>query len=166
MELATFSVSVRRPTMRKTMLVLSVLAVAACARAGDDDAMMADSPATAAVPTPVSYADFAGRWSIQLLGDMSDSVIATYELSATADGSNWTLTPSGGTPISVRTAIDADSILIDAGPYKMKSAGPDVTTHAVGRLEAGMLIGTFKALHAVTTADSVMHGRLHGTRMP
>ncbi len=152
--------------MRKTMLLLSVLAVAACTRADDDDTMMADSPATAAVPAPLSYADFAGRWSIQLLGDMSDSVIATYELNATADGSNWTLTPSDGTPISVRTAIDADSILIDAGPYKMKSAGPDMTTHAVGRLEGGMLVGTFTAQHAVTTADSVTRGRLRGTRMP
>jgi hypothetical protein len=75
-------------------------------RACEDD-VAADSPAAAAMPAPLTFADFAGRWSIQLLGEMSDSVLATYELNATADGGSWTLTPTGREPIPVRAALRA-----------------------------------------------------------
>src|SRR6185503_17980076 len=119
--------------MRKALLILAAMTLVACGRGGED--VGADSPAAAA--PSLTFADFAGRWSIQLLDDMSDSVLATYELNATADGSSWTPTP-------VRAAVAGDSLELDAGPYK--SAAPldvDVATHAVSRVQGGILIGTF-----------------------
>ena len=150
--------------MRKTFLILAALTLVACARADED--VVADSPAAATAPS-LSFADFAGRWSIQLLGDMSDSVMATYELNATADGSSWTLTPTGREPIPIRAAVEGDSLELDAGPYKSSSAGGvDVTTHAVSRLEGGMLVGKFESQYALAGGDSVVRGRLRGTRVP
>src|SRR5690349_16144178 len=101
--------------MRKTFLILSALTVLACGR--NDDDIAADSPAAATVPA-LTFADFAGRWSLELLSDMSDSVLATYEMNATTDGSSWTLTPAGREPMPVRAAVDGDSLQLDAGPYK------------------------------------------------
>ncbi|HEX6313713.1 MAG TPA: hypothetical protein VFZ73_02595 [Gemmatimonadaceae bacterium] len=151
--------------MRRTIIMLSAVLVAGCARS--DDAVVADSPAAAGMPAPLTFADFAGRWSLQLLGDMSDSVLATYELHATADGSSWTLTPAGSEPIAVRAAVEADSLLIDAGPYKTTNpANVDVTTHAVSRLQGGILVGTFLSQYAMATGDSTIRGRVRGTRIP
>lgn len=151
--------------MRKAFMILAGLVVVGCAR-GEEE-VVADSPAAAAMPVPLSFTDFAGRWSIQLLGDMSDSVLATYELNATADGASWTLTPSGSEPIPVRAAVEGDSLLIDAGPYKTSApANVDVTTHGVSRLEGGMLVGTFVSQYAMAGGDSIVRGRLRGTRVP
>jgi hypothetical protein len=149
--------------MRKAFLVLAAMTLVACGR-GDDD-VEADSPAAAA--PSLTFADFAGRWSIQLLGDMSDSVLGTFEMNATADGASWTLTPTGREPIPIRAAVDGDSLELDAGPYKSAPASDvDVTTHAVSRLEGGMLIGSFVSQYARATGDSVVRGRVRGTRVP
>jgi hypothetical protein len=57
--------------------------------------------------------------------------------------------------------------MIDAGPYKGDTpTGIDVTTNAVGRLEGGMLVGTFVSQYAVPAADSVVRGRIRATRLP
>ena len=150
--------------MRKAIMLLSAMTVVACAR-GEDE-IVPDSPAAAVMPA-LTFADFAGRWNIQLLGDMSDSVVATYELNATADGSSWTLTPTGREPIPVRAAVEGDSLTLDAGPYKSNSPPDvDVTTNAVSRLEGGMLVGTFVSQYALAAGDSVVRGRLRGTRVP
>lgn len=145
-------------------MLLAAVAVVACAR--KDDNVAADSPAAASVPA-LTFADFAGRWDLQLLGDMSDSVVATYELNATADGSSWTLTSPGREPIAVRAAVEGDSLEIDAGPFKSTApADVNVTTHGVTRLEGGMLVGTFVTQYALAGGDSVVRGRLRGTRVP
>lgn len=150
--------------MRNIFMLLSAVAVVACARTDDD--LAADSPAAAAVPA-LTFADFAGRWNVQFLGDMSDSVLATFELNASADGSSWTLTPTGLEPIPVRAAVEGDSLEIDAGPYKGATpANVDVTTHGVSRLEGGMLVGNFVTQYALAGGDSVVRGRLRGTRVP
>ena len=150
--------------MRKAIMLLAAVAVVACARKDEDVA--ADSPAAASIPA-LTFADFAGRWNLQLLGDMSDSVLATYELNATADGSSWTLTPTGREPIPVRAAVEGDSLEIDVGPFKSTApANVDVTTHGVSRLEGGMLVGTFVSQYALAGGDSVVRGRLRGTRVP
>ena len=148
----------------KAFMLLPVLAVAACAR-GDND-VVADSPAAATAPA-LTFADFAGRWNIQLLGDMSDTVLATYELNATADGSSWTLTPTGREPMPVRAAVEGDSLTLDVGPYKSNTpANVDVTTMAVSRLEGAMLVGSFVSQYAMAGGDSVVRGRLRGSRVP
>ncbi len=98
---------------------------------------------------------------------MSDSVLATYELNATADGSSWTLTPAGREPMTVRAAVEGDSLTLDLGPYKSAPpASVDVTTTAVSRLEGGMLVGSFLSQYAMAGGDSVVRGRLRGSRVP
>lgn len=151
--------------MHKTLMILAAVAAVGCAR-GEEE-IVADSPAAAAMPAPLSFADFAGRWSLQLLGETSDSVLATYELNATADGASWTLTPTGREPIPVRAAVEGDSLMIDAGPYKSTTpANVDVTMNGVSRLEGGMLVGAFVSQYALAAGDSVVRGRLRGTRAP
>jgi hypothetical protein len=151
--------------MRKTFMILAAVTAVGCAR-GEEE-IVADSPAAAVLPAPLSFADFAGRWSVQMMGETTDSVLATYELNATADGSSWTLTPTGREPIPVRAAVEGDSLMIDAGPYKSATpANVDVTTHGVSRLEGGALVGTFVSQYAMAAGDSVVRGRLRGTRVP
>ncbi len=152
--------------MRRIALLLSgLLLVMACGR--KERTQAADSPAAAAVPS-MSLAEFAGRWSIQLLSEMSDSVLASYELNATADGASWTITPEGGgEPITMRAEVEDDSLQLDAGPYKTpKPADVNVTMHGVGRLEGGVLVGSFITQYALATKDSIVRGRLRGTRVP
>lgn len=150
--------------MRSVLLFLLAMAVVACGRS---DRAVADSPAAAAMPAPLSFPDLAGRWSIQLVSETSDTVLATYELNATGDGSSWTLTPPGREPIPVRAAVDGDSLLIDAGPFKSTApANVDVTMGSVSRLEGGMLVGAFVAQYALAGGDSVARGRVRGTRIP
>ena len=149
---------------RNIFMLLAAVSVMACAR--KNEKVAADSPAAASVPA-LTFSDFAGRWNLQLLGDMSDSVLTTYELNATADGSSWTLTATGREPIPVRAAVEGDSLEIDAGPFKSTApANINMTTHGVSRLEGGMLVGTFVSQYALAAGDSVVRGRLRGTRVP
>jgi hypothetical protein len=139
------------------------IAVVGCA--GGEE-MPADSPATA-MAAPLTLADLAGTWSVQALAETSDSVLTTYTLTATPDASGWTLTFPGRDPIPASVAVDGDSLIMDAGPYEsVLRAGEQVTIHGVSRLDNGMLMGTFMARYATASADSVLRGRMHGTRMP
>jgi hypothetical protein len=94
-------------------------------------------------------------------------VLGTYELNATGDSAAWTLQPPGSEPIPVGTAVQGDSLLFDAGTYK-SSAPPsvEITTHGVGRLEGGRLVGWFESRYAKAVGDTVVRGRLRGTRRP
>lgn len=149
---------------RKIFMLLATVAVAACAR--KDEKVAADSPAAASIPA-LTFADFAGRWNLQLLGDVSDSVLATYALTAIGDSAAWTLQPPGSEPVPVGTAVKGDSLLFDAGTYK-SSAPPsyEITTHGAGRLEGGKLVGWYESRYAKAAGDTVIRGRLRGTRRP
>ena len=165
--------------MRNALMVLSALVLVGCARENDQPA--ADSPAAAetsatspapagapaAAPVTLTLADFAGRWTIQFLSNVSDSVLATYELNAIGDSAAWTLQPPGSEPIPVGTAVQGDSLLFDAGTYK-SSVPPsiEITTHGAGRLEGGRLVGWFESRYAKAVGDTVVRGRLRGTRTP
>jgi hypothetical protein len=151
--------------MRNVFLLLSALTVVSCGR-GDNE-VAPDSPAAAAIPGALSFADLVGRWSIRLLDENGDSVLATYELNATADTTSWTITPVGHEPVPLRATVDGDSLLIDAGPYKaMTPANVNMTTHGVSRLEGEELVGTYVSQFALPGGDSVTRGRLRGTRLP
>ena len=77
------------------------------------------------------------------------------------------LSCQGRDPSPVRAAVDGDSLLLDAGPYKTaKPANVDVTTNGVSRMEGGMLVGTFVSQFALAGGDSIVRGRLRGTRIP
>ena len=164
--------------MRNALMVLSAIALVGCTR--DNDQSAADSPAAATetpatastaapatAPSALTLADFAGHWTIQFLGAVSDSVLATYALTAIGDSAAWTLQPPGSEPVPVGTAVKGDSLLFDAGTYK-SSAPPsyEITTHGAGRLEGGKLVGWYESRYAKAAGDTVIRGRQRGTRRP
>ena len=151
--------------MRKALLLCAAVALVGCA--GGEGTPAADSPAAAVMPAPVTLADFAGSWTVQSMGEMSDSVLVTYELTATGDPAGWMMTFPGRDPIPMRVSVDGDSVMADVGPFSsVLRPGVQVTTQSVNRLQDGMLVGTFVAHYAGAGADSVLRGRTHGTKKP
>ena len=96
----------------------------------------------------------------------NDSTLVTYDMTATADTIGWSiLYPNHATPIALRVRIDADSVIMDAGPYA-STARKDatVTIHGVVHVREGKLVGTESAYYKIDTTESVVHIKLEGTR--
>ena len=155
--------------MRRVVLLLGVsAAIAACAPAdrttqGDT----ASAAGTVAVPEAISLSAVAGKWTVKTMPEMSDSVVLTYELVATADTTGWTITFPGrpAIPLHVMPPM-GDSIVAHAGPFESAlRKGVMVNSTSVVRLRDGKLIGTVLAKYLVTTADSIGRFRTEGTRM-
>jgi hypothetical protein len=146
--------------MRTPALLCGLALVAACAPAEEQPA--AEIPATPAV----SLADFAGTWVVTGVDAASDSALITYELNAAATWDGWTSTLPGRDPMPVRVLlVDGDSVVAEAGPFESAlRPGVMVTTHTVARLEGDMLTGTLVAHYGGTGPDSVLRGRIQGTR--
>lgn len=150
--------------MRYRMLVLVLLA-GACAKA--DETPMADSATAAMMPASISLVDVAGKWTATATPEMSDSVVVTYEVNASADPAAWTIVLPGRPEMPVRVSTDADSIMIANGPYEsVLRKGVTVTTDGVLRLVDGKLVGTTVAHYAGAGADSVVRLRIEATRAP
>ena len=154
--------------MRRFMIACCAALLVGCAKkdgtpAADSAAM--DTPAPAA---DITLADVAGKWTVQVAPETSDTTLLTYELNATADTSGWTLTFPGRPPIPLRiVAVAGDSIVSEAGPYESAlRAGVQVWTRSVNRLNGDRLMGTTTAHYATTGADSVVNLRSRGTRAP
>jgi len=161
---------------RSTSIAISLCAAAVlvgCAKkdeAAVDTSSMAASTTTTttapAAPAPINLADVAGKWNVRAVPTAGpDTSATTYVLNATANTSGWTITFPGRKPMAVTVKTDADSIMIDAGPYpSVRRKGVTVTTNAVTRLQGGSLVGTSTAHFRVKTADSVMTLTQTGTR--
>lgn len=145
--------------MRSALVCGLVLAVA-CAPAEEQP------PAeTQAAPAAVSLADFAGSWTMNTMGETSDSVLLTYSMTAAADPAGWSITFPGRDPQPMTVTLDGDSVMGQMGPYESAlRPGTMVTTQFVSRLENGMVRGTFVAHYQTGAADSVLRGRLAGSR--
>jgi len=127
------------------------------------------TPAAPPPPPPISLADVAGKWTVKAMNEARDSTLVTYQLTATADTSGWTiLFPNRKQPVPVHVAaVAGDSVVIDAGPYEsVLRRGVRVSTHGVFRLSNGMMVGTTVAHYRTTKADSVRNIVTEGTRMP
>ncbi|MGQ0537315.1 MAG: hypothetical protein ACT4R6_00075 [Gemmatimonadaceae bacterium] len=147
--------------MPRVPLALLALAVA-CAPAGEK---MADTPGAAAMPASISLADVAGTWTMRIMPENSDSVVATAELNATADAAGWTMILAGRPPLPMRVTVDGDSIMSEVGPYEsVLRPGVQVTTNGVMRLEGGVLRGRTVAHYRSAGADSVVTFRSEATR--
>jgi hypothetical protein len=147
--------------MRLLALLCGITLIVGCAPREEQPA--AD---TETAPAMVSLADFAGTWDVSGMAETGDSVIVTYELTATAEPDGWTVIFPGRDPIPMQIVlVDGDSVVSEMGPYESAlRPGVPVTTRAVSRLEDGMLVGTFVARYDTDAADSVLHGRQHGSR--
>lgn len=146
--------------MRSVTLLCVVALAVGCAPAEDQPAADMGDAAT------VSLADFAGTWTVSGTPEASDSVIVTYELTATDSRDGWTLTFPGRDPIPMTVVmVDGDSVVSELGPYESAlRPGVMVRTRAVSRLQGDMLTGTFVARYDTDAADSVLRGRQHGMR--
>ena len=137
--------------MRWSFLAIGALALGAC----KNDAR-----------SPLRLADLAGSWKVTATNAANDSTLVTYQMTATADTIGWSiLYPNHTTPIALRVRIDADSIIMDAGPYASTArTGATVTIHGVVHLRDGTLVGTESAYYKVDATESVVHIKLEGTR--
>ncbi len=129
----------------------------------------AGPPAAAdtAASVALSLGDLAGRWSVQGWRDTGSVVLTSFELAGAEDPGSWTMTFPNRAPIPVRVATSGDSVVIDAGPYEsVLRKGVAVVTRTVGRLDGSRLVGTFVARYATRMVDSVLTGRIEGTRLP
>lgn len=151
--------------MRRFMVLCCAAVLAACAK--KDQPPAADSSAVMTPPAP-TMADMAGKWTVNVMREGSDSVILSYDLAATGDTSGWAMTFPGRDPIPLRvTPMAGDSIVAEAGPYESAlRKGVQVWTHSVMRMQGGNLMGTTVAHYAVKTADSLVNLRQQGTRAP
>jgi len=140
----------RNAPMRWSFFTVAALALGAC----KNDAR-----------SPLRRGDLAGNWTMTATNAANDSVLVTYEMTATADTTGWSiLYPNHGTPIALRVRIDADSVIMDAGPYASTARkGATVTIHGVVHLRGMKLVGTESAYYKVDTTESVVHIKLEGT---
>jgi hypothetical protein len=125
------------------------------------------STTTPAAPTPINLADVAGKWDMRSVPTSgSDTSSTTYVLAATGTTSGWTITFPKRKPMAVTVSTDADSIMIDAGPFSsVRRKATQVTIHSVNRLQGpDNMVGTTVAHYKVTTPDSVATLTTTGTR--
>jgi hypothetical protein len=153
--------------MRHRFLLCGALAVAA-ACAGSDSSTDTSSATQQATPQPIRLADVAGVWTVRGRPMDRDTVIVTYELTATADTTGWTITFPGRPPVPVRiVSVAGDSITTSAGPYEsVLRPGVQVSTVGAFRLQNGRLVGNTVARYSGRTADSVITVRSEGERKP
>src|SRR5262249_47648709 len=132
----------------------------------------ADStPAASATPQAaavVQLSDVAGKWTVVGHDATTDSTLATYVLTATADTSGWTITFPNRPPVAMHVvSVAGDSIVTKSATYEsVWRKGVQVTLDGVTRLKDGKLVGTSVAHYNVKTADSVRHIKMEGTRTP
>jgi hypothetical protein len=135
-----------------------VLALAGCGKPGE----------RAGGSAPLALGKLAGKWSVQALAADRDSVLVTYDLDAKPTAEGWTMALPGRQPISLHVMPPSgDSVVIHAGPYEsVLRPGVMVTTEYVLRLAGERLEGSFVATYQGGGTDSVLRGRLRGTRAP
>lgn len=154
--------------MRTTSICIGLALLAGCAKPEPQTAAKDSTSGSlgAGAAAPISLTEVAGKWTVQTTPENSDSVILTYELAVTPDGSGWMLNFPNHAPVAGRVVATAgDSIVVEAGPYEsVLRKGVQVSTHSVFRLQGADLIGTSVAHYTVTGPDSVKNLRMHGTR--
>lgn len=155
----------------RTLLIGTSLAIAAgCAKPESQaakDSIAAAPMGAGAAAVPITLAAVAGNWTMKTTSATSDTVLLTFGLSASADGSQWTVAFPNRDPLPARVVAEGDSIVTDLGPYESAlRKGVMVTTHTVYRLEGAELVGTGQAHYTVPGPDSLLNLRMRGTRTP
>lgn len=150
-------------------LVLSCCAVVLAGCAKPEQKTSADSAAAtlaAGALAPISLSDIAGTWAVKATALSGAGTVVDFQMITTAEASGWSINFPGRQPVPVRVvAVDADSVVSEAGPYEsVLRKGVQVTTTTVTRYQNGMLVGTTTARYS-TGPDSVLHLRFEGSRV-
>jgi hypothetical protein len=148
---------------RRFGLVVAVMLISSCAQADDaDDELPADS---AAVMPGAAAGDPNGTWDMRSTPVSGNDTTSTIYQIQVANGT-WTLRFPNRDPIVATVLADADSFVVDAGPYRsVRREGTTVSTHSVYRITGDQLTGTSTARYQGAGADSVLHLRTTGTRV-
>lgn len=146
---------------RRLGLVVVAIVLSSCAQAEDD---AADQPAdtTAAAATA---GDPNGTWNMRAVPTSGSDTASTIFQVEVANG-NWTLKLPDREPIAVTAVTDADSFIVDAGPYQsVRRQGLTVSTHSVYRINGDQITGNTTAHYRSAGADSVLQLNVTGTRV-
>jgi hypothetical protein len=146
----------------------------ACAKndqaAKDSAAAAAATPAPAAAPaTPaLKLSDFAGKWAMASTPvEGKDTSATKYTLTATADTSGWMIEFPSGLKVPLQITVSGDSLLSKTGMYaSQRRKNVKVFTEGWFRLQAGKMVGMTTAHYQGAGADSVLHLRVEGSKMP
>ena len=134
--------------MKAISRVIPLLLVAACAKA---DKPATDAAATAvAAPAAISLQDVAGTWAMKTFREGSDSVLLTFQMTATNSESGWSFTFAGRSPSRCASLPWQGDSLHDRG-WSLSERPPEghqVTTRSVMRLSGGKLVGSTVATYA------------------
>jgi hypothetical protein len=122
----------------------------------------------AAVGATISLADVAGTWNMRNMPEVGDSTLVQYQVMATAEPTGWMLHLPNRPPLGLQVTVEGDAITTEVGSFEsVLRPGVQVTlTRTVLRMQDGKLVGTFEAHYSTTGADSVLRGRVEGTRTP
>lgn len=146
--------------MRRLALLCSAILFVACTKSENPppDTGMAAAPAPApTAPAPISLSEVAGKYAVTGKNEAGDTTLVTYELTATADTTGWSILFPKRKPIPLRVvSVSGDSIVIAGGPYESAIyKGVMVTTNSVYRYENGKLMGRTVAHYATKGPDTV-----------
>lgn len=147
---------------RRLGLVVVAVLFSSCAPA--DDA--ADQPpADSMAATAPAAGDPNGTWDVRSVpASGSDTTSTIYQIQV-ANGT-WTLLLPNREPMTARVVADADSFIVDAGPFQsVRREGMTVSTHAVYRINGDQMTGTTTARYQTAGADSVLELATTGTRV-
>lgn len=150
-----------------TLALFGILVGACAEQEGMDDAEQADEAAEAQMaeePAPTTtLADFAGTWETVAYMESGDTVPST--ITATASPGGWMVELPDRDPMPMRVTLAGDSVVSEFGPYEsVLQEGVMVTVRSVTHLEDGQMVGTMEATYAGEGDDTVVNGRLEGTR--
>lgn len=149
--------------------VLSAFLLGGCAdQEATDDTMETQEPAATEAPAApaatVSLSDFAGTWDATSYLESGDTV--EYTMTATADTDGWIIDLPDRDPMPMRIlAVEGDSVVSEIGPYEsILREGVMVTVRTTSRLQDGRMVGTMEATYAGGEGETVVGGRVEGTR--
>lgn len=127
-----------------------VLLAVACAKAEQAADTAAATSAATSGPAALSLADVAGTWDVKGMAADRDTVLLTYEMTATADTTGWsTKLPNGESPAVRVISVAGDSVITESGPFaSVLRKGQQVSIHQISRLRDGKLIGVMHARYA------------------
>ena len=130
----------------------------------DDAAEEQPADSMAMAPAAAIAGDPNGTWDMRSVPVSGDTTPTIFQLQV-ANGV-WTLMLPGRDPITGTVVADADSFVVDAGPYKsVRREGMTVSTHSVYRISGDQMTGNTVARYQNAGADSVLNLNSTGTRV-
>jgi hypothetical protein len=139
------------PVIPVIPVILCALIIAACAKneqAATDTTTAA--AATPPAPAPIALADVAGTWEGKAMPMDRDTVVTTFEVTATATNDGWKMKLANGVSPTLKVvSVAGDSIVTEAGPYASATRrGQQVSVHQIMRLRDGKLVGVTHARYS------------------